>query len=463
MPGRFRVPRAALLLAFCHCAAVVVGAAAANFELGVRDYSNEPGYRLLIEKNYIPPLLDQEVFDNLWRTWEEPARAKAERADAAARRQMTMSRYGLTDAPGRTDGVPLQFAAPSAGAGWSSNCFMCHGGKVVGKVIPGLPNTHVAMQTLYDEVYAAKRLLGRNVPEVPEKLRVSLGESNGTTNAIIFGVLLGSQRDPQLNYRPDNPVPKLIHNDHDAPAWWYVKQKTNLYADAHSPKDHRAIMAFMLDPANGPQEFAAAEDDFRVILAWLDSLESPRWPWTVNQELASHGKTVFNQSCAECHGTYGAEKAYPNVTVPIDDVGTDRARLDSIAPVMRFGVQFTWLGSFGKKKTVVDPGGYIAPPLEGVWASAPYLHNGSVPTLRHLFYPEERPTVWQRTEDGYDREKIGIEIAAFNDVPAEATDPRVKRTYFDSRIFGKSNAGHLFPAQLEEADKQAVLEYLKTL
>lgn len=438
-------------------------ACAANLELGVRDYSQEPGYRLLIEKNYIPPILDQEVFENLWRTWEEPYRSEAEHAQPSERRKLTMSRYGLTDAPGRSDGVPLQFGAPSASAGWSSNCFLCHGGKVAGQVIPGLPNSHIAMQSLYDEAIQTQKLLGRDVPEIPEKLRVPLGSSNGTTNAIIFGVLLGSQRDANLNYRPNQPVPKLIHNDHDAPAWWYVRQKTYLYADGHSPKDHRAIMAFMLDPANGPKEFSAAEDDYRVILNWMETLEAPRWPWGVDAALAARGGEVFNQRCSECHGSYGAEREYPNRVVPIDEVGTDRTRLDSIAPVMRFGVQFTWLGSFGKKKTVVDPGGYIAPPLDGVWASAPYLHNGSVPTLRHLFYPAERPVVWQRTEDGYDRERVGLEVAGYDDVPADATDARARRRYFDSRIPGKSNAGHLYPSELAEDEKQAVLEYLKTL
>jgi mono/diheme cytochrome c family protein len=276
-------------------------------------------------------------------------------------------------------------------------------------------------------------------------------------------VLLGSQRDKDLNYKVNTLLPKLLHNDHDAPPWWYVHKKTNLYADGHAPKDHRALMAFMMDPANGPEAFHNAEDDYRKILAWMESLESPRWPWSIDAALAQQGEAIFNQRCADCHGTYGDEPSYPNEIVPIDIVGTDRARLDSIAPVMRLGAQYTWFGSYGKKKMVVDPGGYVAPPLDGVWASAPYLHNGSVPTLRHLFYPEERPIVWQRTEDGYDQDRVGIEVTAYDDVPASATDDRAKRTYFDTRLFGKSNAGHLFPSELDEQEKLAVLEYLKTL
>lgn len=439
------------------------GAPGANLDLGVRDYSSERGYRLLIERPYLPPLLDQELFDQLWQTWEEPRRSQAEAADSATRRQMTLSRYGLTEAPGRAGGPPLQFAVDPVSHAWSVNCLLCHGGKVLGQTLPGLANSHVAMQTLYDEVTEAKRRLGRPVPEIPEKLRVPLGGSNGTTNAIIFGVLLGSQRDGMLNYRPQNSVPVLIHNDHDAPSWWYLRKKTHLYADGHSPKDHRAIMAFMLDPANGPAEFQAAEDDYREILAWIDSLEAPRWPWALDQALADSGREVFSHRCAECHGEYGATASYPNRIVPIDEVGTDRARLDSIAPIMRYAVQFTWLGSFGKKKTIVDPGGYVAPPLDGIWASAPYLHNGSVPTLVDLFYPERRPLVWRRSEDGYDQANVGLEVERLNQIPAAATDPRERRTYFDAGQFGKTNVGHPFPAQLDEAEKRAVLEYLKTL
>jgi hypothetical protein len=388
---------------------------------------------------------------------------RAENASSDQRRAMTLSRYGLTEAPGREGGVPMQFAASSASSGWSVNCLFCHGGKLLGKPIPGLPNSHIAMQTFYDEVTQTKHLLGKEVAEVPEKLRVPLGGSNGTTNAIVFGVLLGSQRDMFLNYQPNQPVPKLIHNDHDAPAWWYIKKKTHLYSDGHSPKEHRALMAFMMDPANGPQQFRDAEADYRIILAWLESLEPPRWPWPIDQALADRGREVFNNRCSECHGQYGDNASYPNRIVPIEEVGTDRARLDSISPAMRFGAQLTWFGYFGKKRMVVNPGGYVAPPLDGIWASAPYLHNGSVPTLRDLFYPQRRPIVWQRSEDGYDQHNIGIEVTRYDELPPGVTDPRAKRAYFDTRLFAKSNAGHLFPAELDEDEKQAVLEYLKTL
>jgi hypothetical protein len=105
----------------------------------------------------------------------------------------------------------------------------------------------------------------------------------------------------------------------------------------------------------------------------------------------------------------------------------------------------------------------MAPALNGAWASAPYFHNGSVPTLWHVLHPEERPIVWRRTEDGYDQRKVGLEITTSDRIPADAKAPAEQREYFNTRRPGKSAAGHLFPNDLTEEQKRAVLEYLKTL
>ena len=114
-------------------------------------------------------------------------------------------------------------------------------------------------------------------------------------------------------------------------------------------------------------------------------------------------------------------------------------------------------------KTEVDPDGYVAPPLDGVWASPPYFHNGSVPTLWHVLNPSERPTVWRRTAEEIDHEKIGFQIEVVDKVPLAEPDVAIRRSYFDTRRFGKSNAGHNFPDELSPEEKLAVLEYLKTL
>lgn len=461
---RRQLSRCTLVSAAWLSAALVCSACMAG-DLGEPSYPGGwgRGYDLLIGRAYVPTQLDQEIFDNLWRTWDEPLRSEAEKASPAERRRMTLSRYGLDEAPGREGGAPLQYADDGRG-GWATNCFLCHGGKVEGKLIPGAPNTYIVITTLFQEIVETKRLLGREVDAVEVGgLLVPLGGSRGTTNAIIFGVVLGSMRDPDLTVHTDRPLPKLIHNDHDAPPWWHVKRKEYLYADGFAPTGHRALMQFMMAPTNGPEVFHEAEADFAEIYDWLQSLEPPKYPGPIDQELAAKGKELFNQNCAECHGTYGDGGEFPNTIVPLDVVGTDPARWESLTPLLRMGYQFSWFAHHGEKKVIADTDGYVAQPLDGIWASAPYLHNGSVPTLWHLFHPDQRPVVWKRTESGYDHEKIGLEITEYDELPPDVKSAKERREYFDTRKFAKSAQGHLFPDQLTEDEKTAVLEYLKTL
>ena len=108
--------------------------------------------------------------------------------------------------------------------------------------------------------------------------------------------------------------------------------------------------------------------------------------------------------------------------------------------------------------------GLHPPPLDGVWATAPYLHNGSVPTLWHLLTPDERPKVWKRTEHGYDHDKLGLEITAYDKVPDDARTPHEKRLYYQTNLRGLGRQGHRFPVDgLSVAEKKALIEYLKTL
>jgi hypothetical protein len=71
--------------------------------------------------------------------------------------------------------------------------------------------------------------------------------------------------------------------------------------------------------------------------------------------------------------------------------------------------------------------------------------------------------VWKRTESGFDRSRIGLEVTEFEQVPSAVQAPAEKREYFNSRLKGKSAAGHNFPDTLTEDEKRAVLEYLKRL
>ena len=94
-------------------------------------------------------------------------------------------------------------------------------------------------------------------------------------------------------------------------------------------------------------------------------------------------------------------------------------------------------------------------PLDGVWLRAPYLHNGSVPTLRALLFPEERPAVFYRAYDVYDWVRVGF--------VADGADAERDGVKFDTTLRGNGNSGHLYGRELTTADREDLLEYLKTL
>ena len=99
-----------------------------------------------------------------------------------------------------------------------------------------------------------------------------------------------------------------------------------LYIDGFAPKAHRAIMPFLMLPQTGPDKFAAWENEFKDILAYIDSVPVPKYPFGIDSTLAAHGEKAFNRVYAECHGTYGPAGEYPERNVPLDVVGTDPLR-----------------------------------------------------------------------------------------------------------------------------------------
>ncbi len=423
------------------------------------------GYQILRRTAFNPPDFDQEVFENLWKVWPEPLRSRAREATPGERRKLAFQRYGLIEDPAAPDAAgPGLGYAPAGQGGWSMSCLACHSGKVAGQVIPGLPNTHFALQTLTEDVRLAKLAMRKKLSHLElASLTIPMGGTAGTTNSVVFGVVLGALRDPQMNFDPTRPVPELLHHDMDAPPWWNVHKRDRIYIDGFSPRNHRVLMQFILTGGNDREQILEWEDEFRDILAWIESLKPPKYPFEVNRELADRGEIVFEKNCSRCHGTYGEDGSYSPLITPIEEVGTDPLRLRALSPAARQAMKKSWMTRFGRDGVDTDPGGYVAPPLDGVWASGPYFHNGSVPTLWHVLHPQERPAVWRRIDDEFDRTRVGLRIESFSEFPATVTDRAEKRTVFDTSLPGKSAAGHLFPDLLTAEEKRAVLEYLKTL
>ena len=445
-----------VLLAFC--VFVEVGAAADTTKAVDR------GWQLLRTKPYLPPDFDQTVFENLWRRWPEPLRRQAEEATSVERRQLTFSYYGLMESPENSgEGPPLGYVDTGDG-NRVMNCLACHAGKVAGKVIPGLPNSHFALQTLTEDVRLTKLTMFKKLGHLDlASLKLPLGTTHGTTNSVVFGVVLGNLRDKDMNVDRSRPEPQQLHHDMDAPPLWNVRKKRSLYADGFAPKNHRVLMQFMLLPTNDRETLISWETDFKDIQAWIESLKPPKYPFSINTELAGKGRAVFNKNCSRCHGTYGVDGNYEQVLVPLVEVGTDPVRLHALNREHREWMRDGWMSRYGKDQVDVDPNGYVAPPLDGIWASAPYFHNGSVPTLWHVLNSAERPVVWKRTENGYDQQRVGLEVAEFETLPSDEKSTYERRSHFDTTKPGKSAAGHTFPDSLTDTEKLSLLEYLKTL
>ena len=431
----------------------------------------ERGRELLLSKAYLPADFDQEVFDALWTVWPDPLRRQAEKADLATRRRLAMQRYGLLPHPDDHSRT-LQYVVNPDG-GWSMSCLACHQGQVAGRMIPGVPNSNYALETLTQDVRLVKLAQRKAFGHMDlGSLLLPLGTTNGTTNAVIFGVALMQHRDAELNIVSRPPRFNLVHHDMDAPPWWHYTRRQTLYADGFAPQGHRMLMQFLLVKENGPEKFREWENDFRHIEAWIKSLAPPCWAGPLDEELLLRGKKIFQDHCTRCHGSPGTEGDYPEVVVPIAEIGTDRVRFDALADADRLALNQSWFGDFGDSAKSLGnrqkPVGYVAPPLEGVWATAPYFHNGSTPTLWHLLHPERRPAVWRRTPNGYDDARVGLEVEEFS--VAEFTQRLVaglsaaeRRQFFDTSQPGKSAVGHDFPAVLSESEREAVLEYLKSL
>ena len=165
------------------------------------------------------------------------------------------------------------------------------------------------------------------------------------------------------------------------------------------------------------------------------------------------------QTCAKCHGSYGGGEKYPNLLIPESVIGTDSLLYKSNYQSSQFVAWFnsSWFAQ-GDHPARLEPfSGYIAPPLDGVWITAPYLHNGSVPDLETLLNSKARPRYWSRDFDKplYNYDNPGWKYTAH--AAPEGT------TVYNTTLPGYGNYGHNFGDRLSNHERKAIIEYLKTL
>jgi hypothetical protein len=197
------------------------------------------------------------------------------------------------------------------------------------------------------------------------------------------------------------------------------------------------------------------------IESWLLDLKPPKYPLPIDTALAQRGEAIYQRLCSGCHGRSGSDFAGERVgkVTPIADIGSDRGRLDSYTYDLAVNQATLYAGYPHRFAHFRKTYGYANMPLDGLWLRAPYMHNGSVPTLRHLLEPaEQRPRVFYRGSDLLDPVNVGFAWG-------EADAPGTRLFQFDTAVPGNGNRGHegeAYGTTLSDDDKSALLEHLKT-
>jgi hypothetical protein len=203
------------------------------------------------------------------------------------------------------------------------------------------------------------------------------------------------------------------------------------------------------------------------VAKWLETLEPPASPYKkgLAPEQVKRGKDVYMQSCAACHGYQGDrgyvfEGARLGQIEPIEYVGTDRHRLNSYTELMqKYQTDFLFCRDQRHRfRHFKKTNGYANQPLDALWLRAPYLHNGSVPTLADLLEkPDNRPKAFVRGRVDLDGIKGGFLAPA-----CTAGSQQAPLSCFETAREGNSNVGHTYGTELSAADKRDLLQYLLT-
>ena len=376
--------------------------------------------------------------------------------------------------------LPHDFTAVKAPNGEqivAPNCLQCHSQIFDGKLVVGLGNSFSDF-TINRESTALlaekflKNMTGNNAKKydaaknfitalkaISPKLITS---TKGVNLADGLAALLVSHRDPQtlqwsernLLSLPDEIIPT------DVPAWWLLKKKHGMFYNGFGRGDFgRFLMASNLLTVTDTTEAIEVDSHFNDVLAFINSIQPPKYPKAIEESLSSKGEKIFNAGCSGCHGTYGEGGKYPNLLIPESIIKTDSALYTSNYSNPQFVDWFnkSWFTSGDHPAQLVPYRGYIAPPLDGVWITAPYLHNGSVPDLEAMLNSKKRPAYWQRN---FTKQDYNYEIPGWN---YEEKDAPGSSEVYNTALKGYGNYGHYFGDKLSKKERKAVIEYLKTL
>ena len=377
------------------------------------------------------------------------------------------------------------------------NCAVCHVGTVRDtpdsprRIIVGMPANNMDLQAFERFLFACARdedfYSARIVDEIAKRksddllnrllfryIAVGLARQQLITLAQRFSFM---DREPDtgpgrvdtfnppkvlLNFRMDDlPTNEWVGNC-DLPSIWNQSKRQGMKLhwdgnnDSVDERNRSAAYGTGATPPTLDTNSLARMKDF----IWTNT--PPPWPYGIDAVKSTRGEKIYADYCTRCHGKSGSDFTgeYVGQVTPIEKIQTDRHRLDSYTEDLCANQNLLYAAYPAERfshfrKTF----GYANQPLDGIWLRGPYLHNGSVPTLRELLEPAaNRRAEFFRGYDVIDRARVGF----ISDVPEENGR---KHFLYDTRLPGNGNFGHEgeeFGTNLSADDKDAVVEYLKT-
>jgi mono/diheme cytochrome c family protein len=369
---------------------------------------------------------------------------------------------------------------------------MCHAGKFNGKLVVGLGNADTDWTGNLAAVANAEPLFLALFPSPAElkevnkfigRLKVigpaAVMRTVGTNPAEMLATTFISHRDKTTLAWSDTPfltipiVDRLPAGDtivSKVPPWWRMSKKNGQFYNGMGRGDHRRSMMLAGSLCTDSVAQAEAIDaHFNDVNAYISTLAPPQYPFAIDRGLADKGHEVFLKTCAMCHGTYAPDPVtYPNILVPQASIGTDD--VVSLAGTTKdYGSELvdwynaSWYGAVGPYQPM---NAYMPPPLDAVWATAPYLHNGSVPDIATLLDSTKRPKYWRRLDHDtthYDQNTLGFPWQALASGQKLPPFGVAAKDIYDTEQYSHSSRGHTFGDALTAEERRAVIEYLKTL
>jgi Cytochrome c len=386
----------------------------------------------------------------------------------------------LLQREGRNAGIRHDFNVVNAPNGEEivvPNCLQCHAQVFDDKLIMGLGNANAD--------FTSARGFDSNVLEgiLSGYMKLNKKKAEASKEFIDVGKVIGGQI--YTSVRGVNPADRLAailiaHRDKntlkwsdsssaelpqevipsDVPAWWLLKKKNAMFYSGFGRGDFgRFLMGAILLTVNDTAHADKVNEYMDDVLAYIKNLEPPKYPYPVDSAKAKEGKLIYEMRCSKCHGFYGDYSSYPNYLIPQHVIGTDSLLNKSNYQYSDMVEWFntSWFSKGENPAKLVPYNGYIAPPLDGVWITAPYLHNGSVPTIEALLNSKLRPVYWSRnfSKTEYDYENLGWKY--------KTEEKAGNRNIYNTTLPGYGNYGHTYGDKLSDTERSALIEYLKTL